>query len=193
MECDPLSVFNQTVFRRHGYIGRMPIVGSDLGRTLGLLAEWWVPARRRGFVGGWSLGLRGWGVVVDGDEKRRWSSSYGHPKLYMKAVGAHSLVARFGWPRSNPEGMRRGVWIRGPAGRDVPHAGSFIDLIGASYALDGTDSGELDDHLVAWGMEPQDVPYGTTVTPQGATNLHECVGAVHRLALALDAEAPRWG
>jgi hypothetical protein len=193
MGCDPLSVFNQTVLRRHGYVGRMPIVGPDLGRTLGVLADWWVPARRRGFKGGWSLGLRGWGVVVDDGAKRRWSTSYGQPKLYIKAVGAHSLVARFGWPRSNPEGMRRGVWVRGPTGHDVPYPGTFIDLIGASFALDGVDSGELDDHLVAWGMEPLRTPYATEVTPEGATTVHQCVVAVHRLALAVDAEAAQWG
>ena len=44
----------------------------DLGRTLGLLADWWVPATRRGFEGGWLFGLCGWGVIVGKDDKPRW-------------------------------------------------------------------------------------------------------------------------
>ena len=45
--------------------GRSAVVGADLGRTLGLMADWWAPSRRTEFRGGWSLGLRGWGVIAE--------------------------------------------------------------------------------------------------------------------------------
>ncbi|MGA8725437.1 MAG: hypothetical protein WB565_10370 [Acidimicrobiales bacterium] len=193
LRLDPLTVFNREVLARHGYVGRMPILGCDLGRTLGLLADYWVPAKRRGYVGGWSMGIRGWGVTVKESGIRRWSSSFGRPKLYVKAIGVHGLQAMFGYPRSNLEGMRRGVWIRDETGREVPYPGVFMDVISASFALDGTDSSDLNDHRRAWDLPVLDAPYAVPVTPDGISIVTGIVAATHTLTLALDEEARQWG
>jgi hypothetical protein len=190
-----LTGFNRDVFAAHAYVGRMVVIGADLGRTLSLLADYWGPASRRGFVGGWCLGLRGWGVRTarQHGSRTRWSTSYGRPLVYVKAVGVHGTAAQFGYPRSNPEGLRRGVWVRGASGRDVPYPGVFLDVIGASFALDGTDSGELDDHLAAWGLPLILTPYAVPVAPSGATVVTEWLRSVHQLTLTVDREAVRWG
>jgi hypothetical protein len=196
LRCISLTCFNRDVFAVHAYVGRMAVIGADLGRTLALLADYWGTASRRGFGGGWCLGLRGWGVRVPrrlGSGTTRWSTSYGRPLVYVKAVGVHGTLAQFGYPRSNPEGLRRGVWVRGPSGRDVPYPGVFVDVIGAAFALDGTDSGELDDHLAAWDLPQIATPFALPVAPEGAAAVIECLRSVHRMTLAVDNEAVQWG
>jgi hypothetical protein len=190
-----LTGFNRDVFAVHAYVGRMAVIGADLGRTLALLADYWGTASRRGFAGGWCLGLRGWGVRTarPHGSGTRWSASYGRPLVYVKAVGVHGTVAQFGYPRSNPEGLRRGVWVRGPSDRHVPYPGVFLDVIGAAFALDGTDSGELDDHLAAWGLPRISTPYAVPVAPSGAAVVTDWLRSVHSLTLAIDHEAARWG
>ena len=188
----PLGVFNREVFHRHAYVGRMAVVGADIGRTLGLMADWWAPSRRGEWRGGWSLGLRGWGIVTQG-AKARWSAAYGRPWLFVRAAGEHGTTAAFGYPRNSPEGERRGVWVPGPSGRDVPYRGTFVDVIGPGFAFDGVDSSELDDHLQAWGMAPAGAPYACRVNAKGAAMARSVVQALHALTTAVDEEASRWG
>jgi hypothetical protein len=189
----PLGEFNATTFVRHAYVGRCPVVSYDLGRTLGLLADWWVPARRKEFRGGWSLGLRGWGVIVTAGTDAHWSSSYGRPKVYIQAAGVHGTRASFGWPRSNPEGKRRGVWVHGGDSWSS-YRGRFVDLMGASFAFDGVDSSDLDEHLVSWGMAPIGASDTYAVTPDtmGAHYITHLCGSLHQLGLLVDAEAATW-
>jgi hypothetical protein len=188
-----LTQFNVGEFHRMAYVGRRAVVSADLGRTLGLLADWWTPAQRGEFRGGWSLGLRGWGVVAQHGDRRRWSTSYGHPKLYVQATGVHGTRAAFGWPRPNPEGKRRGVWV--PAGQDrlVSYRGYFLDVIGAAFAFDAVDSSDLDDHLRMWDLSPVGAPYAVPVGTEGIESVDRLVGSIHRLALEVDREAARWG
>ena len=195
LRCMSLTGFNRDVFAAHAYVGRMAVIGADLGRTLSLLADYWGTASRRGFVGGWCLGLRGWGVQAarQHGSGTRWSASYGRPLVYVKAVGVYGTLAQFGYPRSNPEGLRRGVWVRAATGRDVPYPGVFLDLIGAAFALDGADSGDLDDHLAAWGLPEISTPCAVPVAPKGASVVTEWLRSVHQLTLSVDREAVRWG
>ncbi len=189
---ESLSEFNRGQFHRSAYVGRRAVVSADLGRTLGLLADWWAPAERGEFRGGWSLGLRGWGVVTEHGGRCRWSTSYGRPKLYVQAAGVHGTRAAFGWPRPNPEGKRRGVWV--PAGdKLVSYRGYFLDVIGAAFAFDAVDSSDLDDHLPMWGLPPVGAPLAVSLGTNGIETVEGLVGAIHRLALAIDSEAARWG
>jgi hypothetical protein len=66
-------------------------------------------------------------------------------------------------------------------------------VIGAAFALDGTDSGDLDDHLAAWGLPQISTPCAVPVAPSGATVVTEWLRSVHQLTLIIDREAARWG
>jgi len=193
LSCTSLSEFNTGPFLRHGYYGRCAVVGADLGRTLGLMADWWGPAKRPEFRGGWSLGLRGWGVVSEREGRQRWSASYGRPWLFVQAVGSYGTRAAFGWPRKNPEGKRRGVWVTNANGNLSSFRGHFLDVVGSAFTFDGVESSELEDHLGAWNIDPVDATSAICVDPEGCERAIAIVQAVHRLAMAVDSEAARWG
>ena len=192
LSCTTLTEFATGAFLRHSYIGRSAVVGADLGRTLGLMADWWAPSRRGEFRGGWSLGLRGWGVIASRDGKSRWSASYGRPWLLVQAVGNHGTRAAFGWPRRNKEGKRRGVWVPNPNGGMSSYRGHFLDVIGAAFAFDGEDSSDLDDHLRLWGIDPVGATHAVSPNADGARMIVKVATAIHRLAMAVDSEAARW-
>ena len=192
LSCTTLTEFTTGAFVRHAYIGRCAVVGADLGRTLGLMADWWAPSRRPEFRGGWSLGLRGWGVIVEGDGRSRWSASYGRPWLFVQGVSAHGTRAAFGWPRPNKEGERRGVWVPNANGGLSSYRGHFIDVVGAAFAFDGEDSSDLDDHLRLWGIEPVGATQAVAPDTEGVMVIVEMATAIHRLAMAVDSEAARW-
>ncbi|MHB8671601.1 MAG: hypothetical protein ACYDAD_13765 [Acidimicrobiales bacterium] len=205
-----LSSFNIEVLRHHPYGGRVTLVGVDLGRTLGLHSERHWPARKGGWADGWGLGLRGWGVWVRSrrDGRWRWRANTGFPlAIRVAAVGVHGTKAGFDRARQSQKyeaevragvlpadrtaGMR-GEWDRTPAGTRRPYSGRFVDVLSAAFALDGCDSGDLDDHLVAWGLKPVGAPFAVSVDSEGAEVITRLVNAIHALTMVVDDEAARW-
>lgn len=176
------------------YRGGRWLVTADEGRSLGLLAEWWGPAMGR-FRGGLSLGFPGWGEYATwtdrkGRKRSGWRPRLHEPPMRAKALGAHGVVAE--WARAGrrgltPDGEPAGHW---EAAR--PFRGRIVDLIGPAHAFDGLDTGDLGDHLAAFGSPALDVPAAVPVTPEGADCLLDVARAVHGLTLTLDAEAARW-
>lgn len=179
---------------RHTYRGGAWLVTADEGRSLGLLADWWAPARGR-FTDGFLLGLPGcgrYGVRTDGKGRRHagWQSQLHTPPLRAKALGDHGLAAewgRAGWGGKTPKGEPAGHWEQ-----DKPFLGRIVDLVGPAFSLDGQDSSALAVHLRAFGLSGPDVPAALPVTIQSADQLLAGVRAIHALALALDAEVARW-
>lgn len=186
-----LSTFNREVLARHGYRGKATVVGADLGRTLGLHADWWRRAERRSWDGGWSVGLRGWGVTGRKDPSR-WVRSTGLPLLYLQGASAYGLRAGFGKPRESFEGETRGQWTTLPSGKKAPYPGRFADIVPGSHGLGGVDTDDLDDHLTAWGLPAIGAPFALSPNVRGAAVATTAVVAIHRLALLLDDEAARW-
>jgi hypothetical protein len=187
-----LITFNKEVLAAHGYVGGCTIVGADLGRALGLHADWWRPARRRYWDGAWSVGLRGWGVRSRKDPSR-WVRSTGRPLLYLQAVSTYGVRAGFAKPRESFDDEPRGQWVKNANGKTVPYAGRFVDVVASSHGLGGVDSAELDDHLRAWGLPILGAPYALVCDVDGAAIATNTVRAVQELALCLDDEAERWG
>ena len=192
LELVSLRTFNNEVLAAHGYVGRCTVAGSDLGRTLGLHADWWRPARRRRWDGAWSVGLRGWGVHSPKDQSR-FVRSTGRPLLYLQGVSAYGVRAGFAKPRESFDTEPRGQWVKNANGKSVPYAGRFVDVVPASHGLGGVDSADLDDHLMAWGLPPVGAPFAVVPDADGAEVATRTVAAVHTLALVLDDEADRWG
>jgi hypothetical protein len=170
---------------------RCVLVGVELGRTLGLHADWWRPARAKEWRDAWMLGLRGWGVLT-GPDGKRWRRSTGRSVVYVQGTSAYATRIGFGKPQPSFDGEPRGRWDTLPSGERVPYAGRFVELLAASQALSGTDSDEIGDHLHAWGLPPLDTVYAVTPDGRGANVVTGFVTAMHRLALVVDDEAARW-
>ena len=179
---------------RHTYRGGGWWVTADEGRSLGLLAEWWGPARGH-FKDGFLVGLPGcghYGVRIDKKGRRHpgWQADLHTPPLRVKALGDHGLLAewaRAGWGGKTSNGEPAGHWEKGR-----PFLGRIVDLVGPAFALDGQDTSSLAAHLGAFGLFGSDVPAALPVTVKSADQLLALVRAVHALALALDADAARW-
>ena len=179
---------------RHTYRGGGWLVTADEGRSLGLLADWWGPARGR-FVDGFSLGLPGCGhhgVRIDRTGLRHpgWQADLHTPPLRAKALGEHGLLAewgRAGKGGKSPSGEPAGHWEKGK-----PFLGRIVDLVGPAFALDGCDTASLATHLGAFGLDGGEVRAALPVNAESADQLLALVRSVHTLALTLDAEAARW-
>jgi hypothetical protein len=187
-----LSEYNRKVLYVHGYLGRCTIVGADLGRTLGLHAEWWRHAQRTYWDNAWSLGLRSWGVRAPRDPAS-WVRSTGRPRLYAQGVSAYGTRIAFGKARPSFDGEPRGRWVMLATGKKGPYPGRFIDVISASQSLSGVDSDDLDEHRAAWGLPPVRATFAIRPNAAGAALVTRLVRAVHELALLVDDEAARWG
>ncbi|MDA8313065.1 MAG: hypothetical protein M0Z46_21105 [Actinomycetota bacterium] len=176
------------------YRGGRWFVTGDGARSLGLLSAWWGPALGR-FRGGFSLGFPGWGEYATwtdrkGRKRSGWRPRLHEPPMRAKAIGAHGMAvewARAGRRGLTPDGEPAGHWEGGR-----PFRGRIVDLIGPAHAFDGLDTGDLGDHLAAFGLPALDVPAAVPVTPEGADCLLDVARAVHGLTLTLDAEAARW-
>ena len=185
------------------YKGAEWIVTADGGRTLGLLATHSGRAADPFYRDGASLGVEHWGRKLD-DEARRgrvrneWEQRLHEPVIRVKPIGSQGLLAAFG-PAGRkgrgPDGTLVGRWERDPAtDTNRPSKGHIVDLLGQAHAYDGLDTSELADHLEAFDIPALvEVPLQTGVDPAAAQALLGVALAVHRLTLAVDAEAASWG
>jgi len=166
------------------YGGRGWLVGANLGRVLGLIAECWAPARGR-FEGGWRFYPPTWSDVVDrpGRGPTVQPVSPHRPPIRAKSVGALGTLIEFSLP---PRGMGK----RDADGRAF--RGHFLDVLAGAFALDGVDSDHLADHLGAFGLPEVEMPTAVTMGSAGADQLTAVVQAVHALALRIDTGAARW-
>jgi hypothetical protein len=197
-ECLTLSEFfdyRTGLFTRRVYCGAGWLVTSDLGRTLGLVAEAPLPGKEWGaprgdfWRGGFKLHLPTW-AKVDAREGRGGvldAVSPHRPALRVKTAGAHGYFAQFA---RAPGGAGVGAGKRNPDG--TAYRGRFLDVIQLAHVLDGVDSGDLGDHLEAFGFDRIDVPAAITVDAEGAEQMARLVEAVRSLAIVLDDEASKW-
>jgi hypothetical protein len=179
------------VFTKRVYEGAGWLVTADLGRTLGLIAEAWTPARATGrsafWRGGFKLYPPTWSKLDTRKEHegRLDSVSPHRPALRVKPAGAHGWIAQFA---RAPGG--KGAGKRNPDGS--PYRGRFLDVVQLAHMLDGIDSSELGGHLEAFGFENLELPAAMIPDEQGAATMLRLVTGVHALALTLDEEATRW-
>ena len=199
--CDPdVGVLTTTCYTGGGWL-----LTADEGRSLGLLAEHWSPAQGSRFQGGFTIGLPGWGQVGEwfdkgGYQHHGWRPLLHRPTFRVKAVGGHGLIAEFnkaGRGGRTFDGGHAGHWERGRRqrggrGRMLPFRGRIVDLIGPAHTFDGLDTGDLSEHLAAFGLPALDVPAAVSVDPDAASHLLAVALSAHRLAVAIDAEAAQW-
>lgn len=171
-ECEPWA------FAPNAYSAAGFVVGAELGRIFGLMAEHCGP-RRGASADAWELWLPGWGR----EHSNGWKRASPHrPCLYARA-------RRVGWQvEFGPCGKGAGKRMRD--GR--PWRGAFVDVMSVAYTLDADRGASFTEHRSDFGLTPVELPVAVTVDEQGATQVVDAVRAVHELALVLDAEAGRW-
>jgi hypothetical protein len=186
--------FNRKALVRFGYRGRVPVVGAHLGRSLALLADYWWPARKR--RGAWVFGLAGLGEVATwpdhrGNPRTGWRTFSRHwPTLSAKGIGRRGLQVSWQSCSRNPGTGR----LNGQTNRDgSAYRGRFVELLTAPYALDGSPSDDLADHLPAFGLEAVADLGSARPDEAGAKGLAALVGASGELLRALAREAGLWG
>jgi hypothetical protein len=193
-ECFSLSEFfdyRTGPFTRRVYCGAGWLVTADLGRTLGLVIEAWAPARATRRSTFWRGAFKGylptWSKIDDrkDHEGRLVSVSPHRPAFNVKTAGAHGYIAQFD---RAPGGQ--GAGKRNPDGS--AYRGRFLDVVQAGYVFDGVDSGDLADHLKAFGLDRLDLPAAVTIDAEGAGIMAGLVGAVRSLTIVLDEEASKW-
>ena len=175
---DPLATIEHSpsTFTAAGYVRRGSlVVGVDLGRTLGLMADPALTVERTGKnTGSWELWLPGWGVrQAEGNVTK---VSPHRPPLWVKH-------RRQGWQ------VTFGRCERGN-GEPGPH--DFLDVLSLAYALDADRGGGFVDHAAAFGVAAEPLPLVVSIDPGGAESVARTVEALHVLVVALDAEAGRW-
>jgi len=202
-----LETFGRAVLARLGYIGQRPIVGIDLLRTFGLLADaWWRPGRQYPrFRNGFAFGLAGFGRVRRGRDGTQlpgaagWSQDFGAPILRAATRGARSVEFEWGPARAYVERTvdaagasieirePRGVW--GTDGRS--YSGTFVELGGIADTFDGGEHNDPARHLVAFGLDPI-APQAVHADGAGAEHIAALIHASHQLILAVGDEAEQW-
>ena len=172
-------------FQPTAYEGAGFVVGADLGRLFGLVAEHVVIPRGRR-AGSWQVWLPGWGVRGGGAGNVRRRSPH-RPCLYLRA-------RRAGWQASwGPCGTDKLGKPAGKRDRDGRSwEGLFVDVLSLAYALDADRGASFAEHCEDFGLPVVDLPVTTTVDDRDAELVATAVVALHQLAVRLDDEAASW-
>jgi len=172
--CEPKA----GTFNRRAYSGAWWCVGSDFGRTFGLMSDHQI-ARNGKNGGSWEIWLPGWGRRhADGGMKRIFPH---HPPLRISS-------RRVGWQvQFGPCEKGAGKRINGRAFR-----GNFIDVMSLAYSFDADRGASFAEHREDSGLSPFDLPITVPVDANGADSVTGAVQAIHELVLTLDGEAGRW-
>lgn len=165
-------------FQPNAYTGTGPVVGADLGRTFGMVAEHCSVPRGRD-AGRWTVYLPGVGHDPDGNG---WECRSAHRRPLRVRAG------RVGWSvEFAPAERGHGKWTR-----QGPWRGEFVDLLSLAYTFDADRAGGFVDHAEHFGVAADELPVVASLDADGAAGMAAAVGSLHSLALALDAEVGRW-
>lgn len=165
-------------FSPRAYSGKSPVIGADLGRSLGLVSDH-VVERQGKSAGSFEVWLPGWG-------KDRGAKGIGRVSPHRPALRVRSR--RAGWSiefgpvkQGHGKHAERGPW-----------RGCFVDLLSMAYALDADRPAGYVDHARHFSSEADELPVEVTVDTAGARTVTDAVAGLHRLFLAVDTEAGRW-
>ncbi|MDA8314734.1 MAG: hypothetical protein M0010_06105 [Actinomycetota bacterium] len=175
--------FFRVTYRRAGVL-----VGTDLGRLLGLLCEpgHWTPGRGP-WAGGftiWPVGWSEWTKDKTGRRKLRSVSPHVPPLRVVARTGTWYRIA-YGRPPGGP-----GYGKRHPDGSHCE--GRFFDVSAAAFPLDGIESSTLADHTETFGLGRVSTPAAVPTSAEGAERLASVLDVVCALSELLDDEGQKW-
>jgi hypothetical protein len=176
---DPTATVEQQpwAFTPNAYTGAGFVIGADLGRTFGLVAEHVSPRRGKN-RGSWDVWLPGWG--------RKWEDGLRRVSPHRPALRVSAR--RVGWQvEFGPCHKGFGKLVDGRTWR-----GQFVDVMSLAYALDGQRGCTFAEHAENFGQKPVELPLGVPVDANGAARMAEAVEAIRALAVKLDEQAGRW-
>jgi hypothetical protein len=164
-------------FGRVAYSSAGFVVGADLLRPFGLVAEHVVPRRGEG-TGSFELWLPGWGTVGPKGNVRRRTPHCPALRARPRRVGA-----QVSW---GP--VERG---NGKTPRDLARGG-FLDVLTAAYALDADRGASFAEHAQRFGCTPVELPLAVDLDAAGCEVVTDALTAIAEFALVLDEYAARW-
>jgi len=192
---DTKTTFSRGPFWRWAYQRWALVVGADLGRTLGLLAQESWPSQSRGSRDGWALGLPGWGRRRPRPDRQtpQWYARSHRPVLRFAQLGQRGLNVTFDpsppwWNPDTEASEPTGQWNDDGSA----YHGRFVELIAAAGTFDGADTDALGDHLDAWGL-PRVDPHAVRTDEAGVEHIVDVLNTQYQLAVVVDAEAAAWG
>ena len=162
------------VFAQVAYCGAGPVIGADLPRVFGLMAEHVVNRTGRN-VDSSDIWMPGWGAVGERRNVRRKEPHRG------------CLRARDGRIEFGPVERGNGKYVG-----SKQYRGTFEDLQLAARALDADRPATFSEHRQNFGLAPCEMSLAVPVDAQGAEAVVEAVAAVHELAVTLDEHAAQW-
>jgi hypothetical protein len=166
-------------FQRVVYAGAGTFVGIDLARTFTLPAEY-VVERNGANTGSVVVWLPGWGRQHDRNRIKRVSPH--RPPLYVRSRPRGARVEFAPCEKGYGKRTATGLW-----------RGEFVDLSSLANALFPGRSARVDEIASLVEVEAPGCPLAVSLDPEGAALMIGSVLRLHRLALALDALASRWG
>ena len=155
------------------------MIGADLGRLLGLAAEFVVERTGRN-QGSWEIYPPGWGVLHERNRVKRASPH--RPPLRIASRRGGGWSVDFG-----PCEKGCGKVVDGQAWR-----GAFVDLLSLSYVADADRSASFSEHRENVDLPPCDLPIAVEPGAGGASQMADAVQTVHELAITLDERAAEW-
>ena len=178
--CDPRATVDESpwAFGPRAYSGAGPVIGADLGHSLGLMAEHVVERTGRN-AGSWELWLPGWGIRHRAGNVAKASPN--RPALRLS-------VRRAGWSvEFAPCERHFGKRVGGRAWR-----GEFIDVLSLAYGFDADRAGGFVEHARNFGLGANTLPVCVALDVSGAADVAGAARSIHALAIALDGHAARW-
>lgn len=176
------------VFTPNAYGGGAFLVGAEIGRFLGLVAEHAAPRRRTRRpaaagapdpADGWTVYLPGWGRRRAGGGWYRRSPNRPELKLRKRRVG---WQVSWGACGKDADGHRYGK----------ASPGQWVDVVSLAHALDGDRGASFAEHRENIGLAPMTLPLRVSPDAIGAAVVVEAVHALHETALTLDERASEW-
>jgi hypothetical protein len=176
---DPMATVGcgHVAFTPNAYVDMAFVLGADLDRFFGLVADHVVPRKGKN-ADSWDVWLPGWGTPGPKGNWRRTSPHRPCLRLTHRRVGwqvEFGPVER-GCGKIDPRTGR--LW-----------RGAFVDVLSLAYALDGDRSASYGEHRDNLDLDAVELPLQVAFDEIGAAQVGAAVLSIHETVLALDSKA----
>jgi hypothetical protein len=179
---DPMATVGcgHLAFAPNAYVDMAFVLGTDLGRFFGLVADHVVPRKGKN-ADSWDVWLPGWGTPGTKNNWRRTSPHRPCLRFTHRRVGwqVEFGPVEKGCGKIDPRTGR--LW-----------RGAFVDVLSLAYSQDGDRSASYGEHRSNLALGSVELPVRVTLDGTGADQVTAAVLSIHETALALDYKAGDW-